>query len=107
MKWAIVEKGIVKNIVVAGKSKKGLRKVNDWVNINQHVDTPYPEEAALTEDLLNKIADLGSKITNRMRDEAAIGSTLTGLGEDGSMTAAQYITHVLDQIAALRAQLPS
>lgn len=40
-------------------------------------------------------------ITPRMRDEALLGSTTTGLGDDGSLTALQYITAVRADIQAI------
>ena len=55
--------------------------------------------------ILSQIAALEISITPRMIQEAASGSTLTGLGPENNLTSAQWIANVRGQIATLRTQL--
>lgn len=108
MAWATVDSnGIVTNRVLVGPNtnKNGLVEINDWVDIGQHFETPYPHEKIRKEEILAEISIFQSLITPRMRDEALMGSNLTGLGDDGSMTAAEYIAYIYERIQDLRSQL--
>lgn len=105
MKWATVENNIVTNFVMAGEDTEGLVEVNDWVDRGQHVDTPYPTEELRVAELTQQIYNLEATITSRMLQEALLGSSTTGLGPDGSMTAASYIAYVRNTITTLREEI--
>ena len=55
--------------------------------------------------ILLQIGFLEQSITSRMLQEAASGSTLTGLGPNKTLTSAGYIASVRSQIETLRGQL--
>jgi hypothetical protein len=74
---------------------------HNWV---ESTDRPSIYIAA-KDAVKQEISTLEATITPRMTQEAAIGSALTGLGEDKSLTSAQYIAQQRARIATLRAQL--
>ena len=57
------------------------------------------------EDCKDRIAMLEDSITKRMLTEAALGSTETGLGADGSLTAAEFIAAVRAEQQAYREEI--
>lgn len=64
-----------------------------------------PTNISANDMLLLRISWLEQSVTPRMLQEAASGSTETGLGADGSMTSIQYIALIRSQIAVFRSQL--
>lgn len=74
---------------------------------SEQLTSAFPDYSAAASEASTKaeIAVLEASITPRMIQEAAIGSALTGLGSDHTLTSAQFITQVRAEIAALRVSI--